>query len=297
MSAVEAEKGSEAKGRFLPLRLGTSRRYTAYGFLVMSIDLYAACWNEERIIPFFLRHYEPLVDRIIVYDDQSTDGSVELLRASPKVEVRPLQRGAESYLDAHMALFETCWQESRGRADWVCFVDLDEFLFQPDWHAYLEAQKRAGVTVIQALGFDMISEAFPPADADLASSITLGRRDLHWDKTGLFDPDAIEEMNHSVGRHRSAPAGRIVMPVQYSMQLRHYKNLGLEYVLARTHALATRLTGEDLTRGWSAHYLRDDDSIRAEFQEHLSQAGHVPSPRVGKPNEKRKKERWWQRWL
>jgi hypothetical protein len=24
----------------------------------MHIDLYAACWNEERIFPFFLRHYE-----------------------------------------------------------------------------------------------------------------------------------------------------------------------------------------------------------------------------------------------
>lgn len=63
----------------------------------MSIHLYAACWNEERIIPFFLQHYEPLVDRIIIYDDHSTDRSVELLRASPKVEIRPFQREAESY--------------------------------------------------------------------------------------------------------------------------------------------------------------------------------------------------------
>ena len=80
----------------------------------MSIHLYAACWNEERIIPFFLQHYEPLVDRIVIYDDRSTDRSVELLRASPKVEIRPFGRDAESYLDAHLTLFETCWRESRG---------------------------------------------------------------------------------------------------------------------------------------------------------------------------------------
>ena len=261
----------------------------------MSIDLYAACWNEERIIPFFLRHYEPLVDRIIVYDDRSTDRSAELLRASPKVEVRSFQREAESYLDAHLALFENCWRESRGRADWVCFVDLDEFLFQPDWHSYLEAQKKAGVTVIQALGYDMVSASFPPNDAALATSLTRGRRDVHLDKTGLFAPDAIETINHSVGRHRCAPEGRVVLPARYSMQLRHYKTLGLEYLLARTHALATRLTNDDLRRGWSAHYLRDDDSIRAQFQEHLSQAEPVPSPSIARPDKVPRKERWWRR--
>jgi len=260
----------------------------------MSIHLYAACWNEERIIPFFLRHYEPLVERIVIYDDDSTDRSVELLRASPKVEIRPFGRDAESYLDAHLTLFETCWQESRGRADWVCLVDLDEFLFQPDWHDYLAAQKKAGVTIIQALGYDMVSETFPPAGAALATMITRGQRDLHLDKTGLFAPDAIEQINYSVGRHRCSPVGRLV-PAPYSMQLRHYKTLGLDYLLARTHALAVRLTGVDHARGWGAHYLRDDDSIRAQFQEQLARAEPVPSPQGTRPNKRPKKKPWWRR--
>lgn len=261
----------------------------------MSVDLYAACWNEERIIPFFLQHYEPLVDRIIIYDDDSTDRSVALLRASPKVEVRPIKRNAESYLDVHLALFETCWHESRGRADWVCLVDLDEFLFHPDWHHYLAGQKDAGVTIIQALGYDMVSEKFPAAGTALATVLTRGQRDLHLDKTALFAPDAIEEINHYVGRHRCAPVGRLVLPAHYSMQLRHYKTLGLAYLLARTHALAGRLTGDDRARGWSIHYLRDDDSIRAHFQEQLAQAKPVCSPSGIQPNNRPKRKRWWRR--
>ena len=79
------------------------------------------------------------------------------------------------------------------------------------------------------------------------------------------------------------------------MQLRHYKTLGLDYLLARTNALAGRLTGDDRARGWSVHYLRDDDSIRAQFQEQLTQAESVPSPRVTKPNKKPKRKRWWRR--
>lgn len=262
----------------------------------MSIHLYAACWNEERIIPFFLRHYEPLVDRIVIYDDGSTDRSVELLRASPKVEVRPFKRAAESYLDAHLILFESCWQESRGHADWVCLVDLDEFLFHPDWDLYLAAQKDAGVTLIKAVGYDMVSEDFPPADAALATLLTRGQRSHTLDKTALFDPDAIEQINHIVGRHLCYPVGRVVPLAKHGMQLRHFKTLGLDYVLARTHALAGRVNDDDLARGWSAHYLRDDDSIRAEFQRQLAEAQPVPSPSRTKLKKKpEKKKSWWRR--
>ncbi len=261
----------------------------------MSIHLYAICWNEEAVIPFFLRHYETLVDRIIIYDDQSTDRSVELLRASPKVEVRPFVREAESYLDAHLILFETCWQESRGRADWVSLVDLDEFVFHPEWDQYLTAQKDAGVTVIQAHGYDMVSESFPPTGAALLTTVLRGERDLHLDKTPLFAPDAIEQINHTVGRHRCSPVGRVVLPRQYQMQLRHYKTLGVEYLLARSHALATRLTNDDRARGWSIHYLRDDDSIRAQFQAQLARAEDLPLPPQTKSNRKPDKARWWRR--
>jgi hypothetical protein len=174
-------------------------------------------------------------------------------------------------------------------------VDLDEFLFHPEWHQYLAAQKDAGVTIIQALGFDMVSEKFPAAGTALATTLTCGQRDIHLDKTGLFDPDAIEQINHSVGRHRCAPAGRLVAPASYSMQLRHYKTLGLDYLLARSRALAGRLTDEDRARGWSIHYLRDDDSIRSQFHEQLNQARPVPSPSAGQPGGEPNRKPWWRR--
>ena len=259
----------------------------------MPIHLYTSTWNEEAMVPFFLQHYEPLVDRIIVYDDHSTDRTVQLLRASSKVEVRPLQREAESFIDKHVQLFETCWQESRGQADWVCLADMDEFIFHPEWHQYLAEQKSTGVTMIQALGYDMISAEFPPAGTALATSLVKGERDLHLDKTPLFAPDAIEQINHAVGRHRCAPVGRVTLPRQYRMQLRHYKNLGLDYVLARTHALATRLTNDDVARNWSLHYLRDDDSLRATFFEKLARAVEIPAPPTLKRNESPAKRFWW----
>ena len=44
------------------------------------------------MLPFFFRHYDPIVDRYIVYDDGSTDRTLEMLAAHPRVEVRPFAR-------------------------------------------------------------------------------------------------------------------------------------------------------------------------------------------------------------
>jgi Glycosyl transferase family 2 len=55
----------------------------------MRIDLYTRCWNDADMLGFLFRHYDPLVQRFVVYDDGSTDDSLEILRSNPKVEVRP----------------------------------------------------------------------------------------------------------------------------------------------------------------------------------------------------------------
>jgi glycosyltransferase involved in cell wall biosynthesis len=44
----------------------------------MKIKLVTVCKDEERIMPFFINHYEPWVDEILIVDGHSTDKSVEI---------------------------------------------------------------------------------------------------------------------------------------------------------------------------------------------------------------------------
>jgi hypothetical protein len=39
----------------------------------LTVRLYATCWNEEKMLPYFFRHYDTLVSRYFVFDDGSTD--------------------------------------------------------------------------------------------------------------------------------------------------------------------------------------------------------------------------------
>ena len=94
------------------------------------IHLYTVCWDEADMLGFFFRHYDPWVDRYVIYDDGSQDGSLDILRAHPKVELRRFERvDAESFVLSHTRMQEHSWKESRGRADWVVITAIDEHLW------------------------------------------------------------------------------------------------------------------------------------------------------------------------
>ena len=107
----------------------------------MRIDLYTRCWNDADMLDFFFRHYDHLVQRYIMYDDGSTDGSLKKLAAHPKVDVRPMPvySDPESRIASSKALQDECWKQSRGVADWVIVSDIDEHLYHPNIKRYLSA--------------------------------------------------------------------------------------------------------------------------------------------------------------
>lgn len=238
----------------------------------MRIDLYATCWNEERIIPFFLRHYEPIVDRIVIFDDGSTDRSLELLATSPKVELRQLAPGS-SYVLQQMEELNRCWKESRGRADWVITCDMDEQIYHHrDLRDYLERCKNAGVTILNPVGVDMVSTDFPPPDSTLTETVRLCVRTFLQDKFAVFDPNAIDEINYTPGRHVAKSLGRLIFPEKREVKLLHYKNLSLAYVRWRSKELENRNTDFDRERGWNLHHHRPPDDIRIHFEKMLNEA-------------------------
>lgn len=239
----------------------------------MRIDLYTTCWNEERMIPFFLRHYEPIVDRIIVFDDKSSDRSRELLTASSKVEVRDWNRG-DSYILAQMQELNQCWKESRERADWIFICDIDEHLYHhKNLRDYLLRCREAGATILNPVGVDMVSENFPETDTLLCQTLRNGARSFLLDKLAVFNPDAIEEIHYRAGRHAARPEGWVVFPAKREVKLLHYKYLGFDYLKSRTEALQTRQTDFDRARGWGAHDARSEDELRGYFAALITRAG------------------------
>jgi len=168
--------------------------------MALRIDLYTRCWKDAHMLGFFFRHYDTLVQRYIVLDDGSTDGSLEILGALPKVEIRSLPHtDPDSRVLSASTLLDNCWKQSRGAADRVIVTDIDEHLYRPDIDSYLSGCHAGGVTIVPALGYQMFTETFPPPDAHLSRTITLGAPCPQMSKLTIFNPCEVEATHYELG--------------------------------------------------------------------------------------------------
>jgi hypothetical protein len=233
----------------------------------MILDLYTCLWNEAKLLPFFLAHYGPVCRRIVALDDGSDDGTLDILAAHPKVEVRRMRVERDSWVLASTGWWNEAWKESKD-ADWVGMVATDEIV-TGDLTAALARHKAAGVTVLRPRGFDMVSEQCDPAAA------TRGVFSKLYCKPCLFRPDRIKKVTLSEGNHEGQFKGEVVFSEPDDLVLRHYRYLGREETWARYQALDAKRRGGDKVRGFGVQYSLSRAEFNAMFDRLLERATTV----------------------
>jgi len=229
-----------------------------------AIDVYTICWNEQRALPFFLRHYGPLAQKIVVFDDHSTDATREIAANHPRTEVRLFgSPGDNSGELQRLAIRQTAWRESRGRADWVIIADCDELLWHPCLPQYLHDCRERQVTIPRPTGYEMVASDFPTGSGQIYDYVRTGVRAPHMDKWLIFDPQAVESMNFEPGCHVAWPVGRCVFDDDPRLKLLHFKHMGLEYVIPRFRQLDQRRTALERRFGLNQHYTWPDEALES----------------------------------
>jgi hypothetical protein len=255
------------------------------------VHFYGISWNEAPMLGFFFRHYEPFVERFVIYDNGSTDGTREALERRPDVEVRafPWMRD-DSFVLSAKALHDECWKESRGAADWVIVAAIDEHLYHPRLDRYLARCKRRGVTLLPALGFQMVTREFPAAGEHLATTRRVGAPYGMMSKLRIWDPDAVTEANFATGGHGASPVGRLRMPWRDELLLLHYKLLGIEYTRGRSADLDLQLRAYDRAKLWGGHYRAEN--VEQEWDDFVERLVDLDDPRYV-PWIDHTEGRWW----
>ncbi|OFV80518.1 MAG: hypothetical protein A2W26_05470 [Acidobacteria bacterium RBG_16_64_8] len=158
----------------------------------MKILVVVPVFNEESLLPHFLRHYLRWADRIVVLDNGSTDRTVEVARRHPDVEVRTFQTDGYDELSVLRNL-EEVGREARGRYDWVAYPDADEFIISTPSgreRPYLEGSRSQ---VVQARGFCLVHAPGEPAldlSIDLLSQRKSGYPSEAYSKPVFIRPEA-----------------------------------------------------------------------------------------------------------
>ena len=263
----------------------------------MKIDLYTWSWNDQDRLGFLFTHYDQLVRRYVVYDDGSDDQTLDILRANPKVEIRQTRfiGTGDSFILSIMPTIQCAWKESRGVADWVIVTEIDEHLHHSDLPGYLASCRDAGITFIPALGYQMVDEAFPEPAERLCETRGMGAPWHRMSKVNIFAPDAVEEINYTLGRHVAHPTGRIVAPDRDELLLLHYKYLGFERTFERHQACLARLQPTDIANNFALRWAYGREALRADWDNFARRTVDIRRPDL-QPWRTHLEPRWWDRY-
>lgn len=163
---------------------------------MIRVWVYTIARNEARMMPFWLRHYSTFAEKLIVYDEQSDDGTRELVAACPKAELREWpHKGLDD--EKFLAAVNTC-RDMEGPAEWRIWADVDELLYHPD---ILEMLRTVRMDLLGATGYALISaHGFPVDDGrQLYEQVPTGIPQSNYDKFILQRFWLTVE--HTIGRH------------------------------------------------------------------------------------------------
>lgn len=212
----------------------------------MSVWVFSVMHNEAAILPYWLRHYAPLADRIVIFDDHSDDGTAELAAAYARVSVRPYP-GAGLDDQEFSDFAARTYPEARGRAQWVLWVDADELIYHPDLRGALARLLTAGVTLPRVEGYSMFANAFPETDGQLYNAVTVGARAPFFDKPVVFDPKL--DLRWIPGKHALAEPVDAERGGAAELKLLHFRHLGERYFSARNARNYARMSARNVVAG------------------------------------------------
>jgi hypothetical protein len=206
--------------------------------------VYALCFNEERILPHFFDHYRQ-ADRIILYDNESSDTSVDLIKANNSTHITFNTNGTFDDT-AHKNIKNHCWGQSIGVADYVIIQDLDEFvhfsLYPYNIKKGLYDLKCRGVDICKLNGYEMScnDEEFSNIRGHIVDSVHNGYSRINYCKPNLINPNTVEATNYSEGSHDMINQIKEIT-FDPRVLLLHYKHLGIDWEVEKRLVLKDRL--------------------------------------------------------
>lgn len=221
------------------------------------IETFAICYNEEKMMPYFLRHYLQY-GQVNIFDNYSTDRSTDIaLNAGANVFL--YDSGDELRDDLYIQIKNKCWKESK--ADWVIVVDMDEFVYHP---CLLNILDHTEFTAFEPRWYEMFSRYFPTTEKQIYDEVVRGYE--AWPKLNLWRPSEIKEINYEIGCHICKPAGNVKLNyVESEIKTLHMRHLGKDYIINRNKGYAERMSKLNRDNDWGWHLTQSAKDLSEGF--------------------------------
>ncbi|MBS0207292.1 MAG: glycosyltransferase family 2 protein [Planctomycetes bacterium] len=226
------------------------------------------------MLRLFLRHYSTFADKIVIYDNHSTDDSVAIARSNPRCDVRTI--GAPENDERNLLWVKgEAWKESRDVADWVICCDVDEYLFHADVRKYLATCTQNGITFPQTKGYELVDQQLPSGNKQIYQAVRRGFFRPLFSKRVVFAPAFIDEVNYAPGCHQSSPTGKVVEDPLCQMKLLHAGSVGWQRLIKRRLAIYSRQSSFNVANGFGKHLQMTPHELERQLEEFRRIAGHL----------------------
>jgi len=214
----------------------------------MKIGCFVVCYNEEKILPHFIKHYSMFCEDIYVLDNKSTDRSVDIAK---EFGCKIISWSNDTINEnKYVELKNNIYKEYRHLYDYIIVCDCDEFIYHENLIEYI---KLTNYEVYKCIGYEMCCDDFSYGSSDI-KNITVGSRSNSFDKCVLFKSSI--DINYSIGAHTCDNVF-----TESFIELRHMKYINLENVKIRYKEMSNRLSEINKKNGWGYHYSWSDIEI------------------------------------
>lgn len=221
----------------------------------MRVLVLSIFYNAREVVEFYMRHYRTFADTILCFDDQSTDGTREILQhherhSAGQVMVKDWPHPG-SQIDEDLFLkfyYEQVRLAGERDYDWVIIPDPDELIYAPKIRNVLWQANSDNLDMIRCVGMNLVGPHFPIDDgkSQLYEIHPFGILAPVYSKVSVVRPGA--DINWLRGRQGIEHCS-VRMNQRASLMLLHARYFGVEYTALKNAQNYDRCP--DKTVAWS----------------------------------------------
>lgn len=244
------------------------------------IILYTLAYNESDIVDYSIDYWKKLgIDKAIVFNNCSTDDTVEKLKRFGNVEIRNFRTDGMTD-DLHAIIKNNCWKEQKGKEDtWVVVCDFDEWLYSPDIDSLIDKMEKENCSVLGTKWYAICNDSTPPYEKgkllhQQSTKFYLQDVNRNYPELGKFmliNPNKIDDMGWSVGNHICNPKGEFKLYVakpNEAVAIHLNKGINEQYFIDKRKKMAERLSVLNKMKGYCYEYNFPEEKSREEYREY-----------------------------
>lgn len=237
--------------------------------------LITLCKNEIDILPFVSQYWERIGCDVVVFDNGSTDGSIQYLLNLPYVTLRHFDSDGQNDV-TQKTIKEQAYIEYKDQYDIIIISDMDEVFFFNDFKALSEAFVKSPYNILMTPIFSLCESFKPPY-----SESQLLHQQCHkfykqkmnhmegfkdYSKLSIFNTRITDKVQMSVGQHyvQTSPDMKIMLTTE-GFNLHIDKGFGWEYKYNIRQKMNANLSETNRMGGMCVEYADDMEKVKSDY--------------------------------